>query len=387
MDTSRILLLLLLTAGIARAQAQDNPTPTGTTEPAPTEMQKWIATTDAQWQTVFKRDVTDVHAAELSKLAVQYAALLEAGITKASSAGDLDGTVVLRNEQKRFADTKTFPEQDDAADAASVKQLRAAIRAQLARVEKENAVRAKALHAKYDQVLAQAQTQLTQHKRIDDALLVKAKREEVSAAWLAGIPEAPAAAIAEQRKPEPPVARPNLPAAKAEPDERNLFKNPNFENGTDGWELDTFGKNATMTADTKELHNGKPSLRIENTQGGLTFVRQHVEGKPNTHYQLSGYIMTKGVETVKKGSKEGACLLVGFSAEVRVWPGQPKASAGKSAPVQKTKQWTKIVVDFNTGPKTRLPVGAALGYYNEDVKGTAWFSELSLVELGQNAKK
>ena len=64
-----------------------------------------------------------------------------------------------------------------------------------------------------------------------------------------------------------------------------------------------------------------------------------------------------------------------------------KGAAGKSAPVQKTKQWTKIVVDFTTGPKTKLPVGAALGYYNEDVKGTAWFSELSLIELGQNAKK
>jgi len=28
-------------------------------------MQKWIATTDAQWQAVFKRDVSDVHATEL----------------------------------------------------------------------------------------------------------------------------------------------------------------------------------------------------------------------------------------------------------------------------------------------------------------------------------
>jgi hypothetical protein len=33
-------------------------------------------------------------------------------------------------------------------------------------------------------VLAQAQTQLTQHGRLDDALLVKARRAEVAAAWL-----------------------------------------------------------------------------------------------------------------------------------------------------------------------------------------------------------
>ena len=76
-----------------------------------------------------------------------------------------------------------FPEQDDAADVAAVKLVRAAIRIQLARIEKDNVTRTKAMHAKYDQVLASAQTQLTQLKRLDDAVLVKNKREEVAAAW------------------------------------------------------------------------------------------------------------------------------------------------------------------------------------------------------------
>ena len=74
--------------------------------------------------------------------------------------------------------------------------------------------------------------------------------------------------------------------------------------------------------------------------------------------------------------------MVGFTAEVRVGQSQSKARGGKSASIQKTKQWTKITVDFTSGSKTELPVGAALGYYNENVTGTAWFSELSLVELG-----
>ena len=207
MNTPRILLCLLLTAGTTRAQAQDNPAPA--TEPAQTEMQKWIATTDAQWQAVFKRDVTDVHAAELNKVKLLYLTSLDDTIKKASSAGDLDGAVALRNEQKRFGDTQVFPEQDEAGDAASVKQLRAAIRVQLARVEKESAVRAKALHTKYDQVLANAQTQLTQRQRIDDALLVKAKREEVAAAWITN-----AVASASQQPPE--IAKtPSPPAAAA----------------------------------------------------------------------------------------------------------------------------------------------------------------------------
>jgi len=157
-------------------------------------MQKWIATTDAQWQAAFNRDVTDVHAEEIKKLAHQYPAALEAAITKASGAGDLDTSLALRKEQKRYVDTNVFPEQDDAADVAAVKQVRATIRTQLGRIEKDNVARTKAMHAKYDQVLASAQTQLTQHKRLDDAVLVKNKRDEVAAAWLVGM--APVAAEA-----------------------------------------------------------------------------------------------------------------------------------------------------------------------------------------------
>ncbi len=173
----RICALLL--ALVANIHAQENPAP-----PPQSEMLKWIAATDAQWQAAFNRDVTDVIAAEFKKLGSQYVTSLEAAIAKASGAGDLDGAVALRNEQKRFAETNVFPDQDLGGEAASVKQIRAAIRTQLAKLDKDNAARAKALHVKYDQVLAQAQTQLTQHQRLDDALLVKAKREEVAVLWI-----------------------------------------------------------------------------------------------------------------------------------------------------------------------------------------------------------
>jgi hypothetical protein len=185
MKTSRLVVFLLLAAGIGCAQDNPSPAPAAAADaPVQTEMQKWIATTDAQWQAVFKRDVTDVHEAEAKKLMLQYLNLLDDAIAKASKAGDLDGAVALRSEQKRFGDTQLFPEEDQPGDPAAVKQARAAIRALLAKVNTESAVRTKALHAKYDQMLAQAQAQLTQVQRLDDALLVKAKRAEVEAAWL-----------------------------------------------------------------------------------------------------------------------------------------------------------------------------------------------------------
>ena len=146
MNTPRTFFLALLATGIACAQDTAAPAPA---ESAQTEMQKWIATTDEQWQAVLKRDVTGVQATELEKLKQQYVAALEAAVTKASAAGDLDGVVALRNEEKRFAGTNLFPEQDEVTDAATVKQIRAAVRAQIAKVEKDTAARTKALHTKY----------------------------------------------------------------------------------------------------------------------------------------------------------------------------------------------------------------------------------------------
>ena len=392
---TRLSLPVLLAAAFANAQPAapeaappklENP-PAAPAE-AQTEMQKWIATTDAQWQAAFKRDVSDAREAELNKVKLQYLMALEEGIKKASAAGDLKGALALRDEQKRFGDTQVFPEKDEEADAPAVKAVRTATRVQLAKVEKDQAARAKPLHAKYDQFLAQAQTQLTRSGRLDDALLLQKKREEVKGAWLAGLPAIPPPAALEPSNSAQPGLHPAVTAAPTpESRERNLLKNANFENGTDGWDLIAFGNKGTMTLDRKELHNGKPSVRIDSTEGGLSFVRQMVEGKPNTHYQLSGYIMTKDVEPVKKGTKEGACLMVGFIAEVFVGTSESKARGGKSASIQKTKPWTKIVVDFTSGSKTGLPVGGALGYYNENVKGTAWFAEMSLIEMGSHAGK
>jgi hypothetical protein len=342
-------------------------------------MQKWIATTDAQWQAAFKRDVTEVHEAEKKKLAQQYTAALEAAVTKASGAGDLDGALALREEQKRYAASHVLPPQDEAGDAPAVKQIRAGIRSQLARMEKDNATRTRTLLAKYDQLLAQAQTQLTQGQRLDDALLVKNKRQEVATAWLAGLPATPAPAPAEQSKPQPPASAPPAAAVAVapEPDTAagNLFKNPNFENGTEGWRITAWGKTGTMTIDDTEKHNGKPSLRVENPTPQHTLVNQKVAVKPKTRYLLAGYIKTKSVEPPKRGQNEGAELMV-------------TGGSRRTEPVSKTTGWKRVTYSLATlDGETEMVVGISLGHYGSPVKGTAWFSELSLTEVGQNAKK
>ncbi len=158
--------------------------------PAPeqSEMQKWIAALDAQWQAVFAREVTAPMEAERVKLWEQYLVGIEAAITKATGAADLDTALAWRKERDRFSAAKDVPSEDEAGILPAIKQLRAGWRAQNLKILAERAEHAKAVQIRYDQVLAQAQAQLTQHQRLDDAVMVKAKREQVAAAWLPPVP-------------------------------------------------------------------------------------------------------------------------------------------------------------------------------------------------------
>jgi hypothetical protein len=247
-------VIVLLLAFNASAPAQDNaPTaPAAADTPAQTDMQKWIAATDAQWQAACQRDVTDVHEAEAKKLMLQYLNLLEDAIGKASKASDLDGAVALRTEQKRFGDTQLFPEEDQPDDPAAVKQARAGIRALLAKLKMETAARTKALYAKYDQLLAQAQTQLTQVQRLDDALLVKAKRAEVEAAWITPAVAIAAADAAAAQAPKAPATPPKVPLS---PKAGTMTSSPTSPVGTwrfqikDKGYVRTFHEDGTITGD------------------------------------------------------------------------------------------------------------------------------------------
>jgi len=211
----------MLMAFASTAPGQNaNPPATSGAEPQ-NEMKKWLADLDAEWRVTFKREVSDPFSAELDNLKVQYRTSIQAGINKASAAGDLDGALALLPEQKRFSATNEVPAQDDAAVPLPVKQRRAGWRTQIARMEKDRDARANALLARYDQVLAQAQTALTQHQRLDDALLVKARRDQIATGW-----PTPAVAAAAEKATPPATApasvvtnvqKPATPPAKVPP--------------------------------------------------------------------------------------------------------------------------------------------------------------------------
>jgi len=151
----------------------------------------------------------------------------------------------------------------------------------------------------------------------------------------------------------------------------NLLKNGNFADGTEGWEFFNWGKNSRMEMDEQERFEGKPTLRVENLEPCHTYVRQIVQGKPNTEYRLTGYVKTEDVRSAESQQESGAVFEIG--------------TRGIYTPlINGTKPWRKVTVDFTTTATGEIRVGPSLGTDPAFVSGRAWFAHLSLAERKAN---
>ena len=162
------------------------------------------------------------------------------------------------------------------------------------------------------------------------------------------------------------------PAPISPPNNGNLFVNPTFEKGTDGWVFHAYHSAAQMTIDTTEKYDNKPSMRIEST-GDDAHAGQKVTLKPGKKYRLSGYIKTKGMRMIGKNPKDKSThgaeisLLAGFTATV---------------PVEGTHTWKKVTLEFTADDKPPTDIGPRIGGFGCKVEGTAWFADLVLEEVG-----
>jgi hypothetical protein len=175
----------------------------GAAAPKPAEsVENWFEMVDRSQQENFQKQVAQPFEAALADLRARYLASLDAAVAKASAASRLEEALAYRTERQTFEKSQQVAP-DDATTPVAVKPLRATFRQQLARLELDRLNKAKALFAEYDAVLAKNQSLLTQHQRLDDALLLKTKRDEIARAWIGPEPLATAAAA-----PGPGSARP-----------------------------------------------------------------------------------------------------------------------------------------------------------------------------------
>ena len=171
------------------ARTTPAPTPpaprTATPAPKPPSVTgKWLSVQEPQWQAAFAAEVSAPFEKGVADLKKQYVTALDAQLAVAARSGQLDDAVALRAERKLLADGGAIPDADEATTLAALKALRASYRKIFAGLEAERVSKATIVHGRYDAILAKSLLPLTQSQRLDEALEVKAKREQLSAAWL-----------------------------------------------------------------------------------------------------------------------------------------------------------------------------------------------------------
>jgi len=154
----------------------------------------------------------------------------------------------------------------------------------------------------------------------------------------------------------------------------NLLKNPTFEKGTEGWKFEAwYDRVAKAVKDPQVNHLGRLSIRVDQPKPTDSSLNQAVTLKPDTRYRLSGiktHNVVKPDIAKQRPGAEGASLTIMGGYE-------------KTPSVTGTNDWTYVSLDFTTKAKTDLKIGCRLGHYGRLVTGTAWFSEISLVELSE----
>ena len=146
---------------------------------------QWLAEQEWQWKEAFRREVTIPYEKDEGDLKSQCVTALEALHDAATRSGQLEAAVVLRDEQQRFAKGgETLATNDLPATLPALQALRTNYRKSLAALESTREVRAKNVAARYDAIMANNLLLLTRSQRLDEALELKTKREQLAAEWL-----------------------------------------------------------------------------------------------------------------------------------------------------------------------------------------------------------
>jgi serine/threonine protein kinase len=158
--------------------------PPQSTPVAKVDIPKWLEEIDAQYREPYQREVIKPYDDGMAQLKQGYLASIDRLLNAASRAAKLEDAIVLRTERQRAAESDGIPTDDLDVPLPSIKVLRVWYRAQAAKLEQARAQGAKAQFERYDAVLAAGQAQLTQRQRLDEAMLLKIRREQIATEWL-----------------------------------------------------------------------------------------------------------------------------------------------------------------------------------------------------------
>jgi alpha-N-arabinofuranosidase len=146
--------------------------------------------------------------------------------------------------------------------------------------------------------------------------------------------------------------------------------NGSFEDGRDGWELNTYGARPIVEKDGDVIHGGKHSLRVSAAELSDTALGQEVRLKPGQVYRLTGWVRTRGLDP------HGAPVHGTFQVQN---PGGRGTIAGGANHAGDT-DWTEVPVYFEAPPGGQVRIAVFFVGFGKGT-GTAWFDDLKLEEV------
>ena len=140
-----------------------------------------LAKIASQFQARYERDALSAHNTAVADLDAKYLAAVSRELNLATKKGVLADAVALREEAQRVRDKGRMPIADLDSVPEALKKLRGIYRTSLSQLEQARDASGRPSYDLYDQLLADYQTELTKQQRLDDALIVKARRDEIAA--------------------------------------------------------------------------------------------------------------------------------------------------------------------------------------------------------------
>lgn len=178
----------------------------------------WIAGQEPQWKAAYESEVGGPFEKAVAELNTQYLASVERALATLPASEAATSATPFRAERTRITAGGKVPAEDESMAPPSLRALRADYRAAFAKLDTERFAKAKAMHARNDAILAQAQAALTQKLRLGEAQEIQAVRDSLRDAWLKPpAASAPAEADATPSTPATPDPVPPKPAQAAAP--------------------------------------------------------------------------------------------------------------------------------------------------------------------------
>jgi|SRR5690554_806001 len=153
---------------------------------------------------------------------------------------------------------------------------------------------------------------------------------------------------------------------------KNLLVNGGFEEaGPDlipkGWHAGYQWDGSQITISSKTFCSGRYSLKISSSLENDVWLAQTVRVKPNTDYRFSGWVITKNVGPAGRIGANFSLIAPGFY---------------HSPDITEDSIWLYTEINFRTHAwQNEVTVAVRLGRTDTPVAGTAYFDQVSLVEL------